>query len=124
MANTTIPFGVLLILLGVVGWVGSGMESPTALIPSVFGLLLVIAGALARKESRRKHAMHAAAMVGLLGFLGSASGLLQLPALLGGAEVARPAAVWSKSAMAVLSAVFVGLCVKSFIDARKARKPA
>jgi hypothetical protein len=124
MANTTILFGVLLILLGVVGWVGSGMESPTALIPSIFGLLLVIAGALARKESRRKHAMHAAAMVGLLGFLGSASGLLQLPALLGGEDLARPAAVWSKSAMAVLSAVFVGLCVKSFIEARKARKAA
>lgn len=124
MASTTILFGVLLIVLGLAGWVGSGMESPTALIPSVFGLLLVIAGAVARNESRRKHAMHAAAMVGLLGFFGSVSGLLQLPALLGGEEVARPAAVWSKSAMAVLSAIFVGLCVKSFIAARKARKTA
>ncbi|MEZ5364390.1 MAG: hypothetical protein R2748_19155 [Bryobacterales bacterium] len=120
MAKTAMLFGVLLILLGLVGWVGSGMESPTALIPAVFGLLLLIAGAVALNESRRKHAMHAAAMVGLLGF-GPASGLLQLPALLGGAEVARPAAVASKSAMAVLSAIFVALCVRSFIAARRAR---
>ncbi|MCB1019726.1 MAG: hypothetical protein H6509_12625 [Bryobacterales bacterium] len=124
MAKTTMLFGALLILLGVVGWVGSGMESPTALIPSAFGLLLLIAGGAALNENRRKHAMHGAAMVGLLGFLGSASGLLQLPALLGGAEVARPAAVASKSAMAVLSAIFVALCVRSFIAARKARKIA
>jgi hypothetical protein len=120
MANTAILFGFLLILLGAAGYVGSGMESPTALIPAVFGALLVIAGAVARNESRRKHAMHAAAMVGLLGFLGSAPGLLELPALLGG-EAARPAAVASKSAMAALCAIFVGLCVRSFIAARKGR---
>jgi len=124
MANTTILFGVLLIALGGVGYVGSGMESPTALIPALFGVLLVVAGAIARNEARRKHAMHAAAVVGLLGFLGSASGLADLPALLGGGEVARPMAVASRSAMAVLSIVFVGLCVKSFIDARKSGKLA
>ena len=122
MPNTAILFGVLLILLGFAGWAGSGMESPTALIPAVFGLLLCIAGALARKESRRKHAMHAAAMIGLLGFLGSASGLAELPALLGGGEVARPAATASKSVMAILSAIFVALCVRSFVQARRARQ--
>lgn len=124
MANTAILFGVLLILLGGVGYVGSGMESPTALIPAVFGVLLIVAGAIARNEARRKHAMHGAAMIGLLGFLGSASGLLQLPALLSGGEVARPMAVASRSAMAVLSIIFVGLCVKSFIDARRSGKLA
>ena len=44
------------------------------------------------------------------------------PALLGGQEVARPAAVISQSIMGALTAVFVALCVKSFIDARKARQ--
>ena len=124
MANTAMLFGALLILLGAAGYVGSGMESPTALIPSVFGVLLLIAGAIARNEARRKHAMHGAAMVGLLGFLGSASGLLELPALLSGGEVARPMAVASRSAMAVLSLVFVALCVRSFIAARRSGKLA
>ena len=41
----------------------------TALIPAAFGLALLLCGALALKESRKKHAMHAAAMVGLLGWV-------------------------------------------------------
>ncbi len=123
MANTAMLFGGLLIALGIAGYVGTGMASPTALIPSVFGVLLTIAGWIARDESRRKHAMHGAAMAGLLGFLGSASGLVELPALLGG-EAARPAAVISRSAMAVLCLIFVVLCVRSFIDARRSGKLA
>jgi len=122
MPTTTTLFGALLILLGVIGYFGSGQSSPTALIPAGFGLALVICGALARKEHLLKHAMHGAAMVGLLGFLGTASSLLSLPALLTGGELERPMAVASRSVMAVLCAVFVALCVKSFIDVRKARE--
>ncbi len=77
---------------------------------------------LARNEAMRKHAMHGAVLVGLLGFLGSARGLLQLPALMSGGEVARPAAVIAQSVMALLMALFVGLCVRSFISARAARR--
>jgi hypothetical protein len=47
---------------------------------------------------------------------------MKLPSLLAGQEVARPAAVISQSIMGALTAVFVALCVKSFIDARKARQ--
>ena len=45
MATTTIGFGIVLIILGAAGFVGSGMAHPTALIPAAFGLLLVIFGA-------------------------------------------------------------------------------
>ena len=124
MATTTIGFGIVLIVLGVGGYFGSDRVSLTALIPAAFGLLLAIFGALARDEKRRKMAMHIAVTVGLLGFLGTVSGLLQLPALLSGGEVARPGAVVSKSIMAVLMAVYVGMCVKSFIDARRKRAGA
>lgn len=123
MASVTITFGGLLIALGVGGWVATGQESPTALIPAAFGLLLALLGMLARKESLRKHAMHGAAMVGLLGLLGSARGLMGLPALLSG-EAERPAAVVSQVLMAVLCALFVWLCVRSFIAVRKAREAA
>ena len=97
MANTTIGFGIVLIVLGLGGYFGSDRVSLTALIPAAFGLLLVIFGALARDEKRRKMAMHIAVTVGLLGFLGTVSGLLQLPTLLSGGVVERPAAVVSKS---------------------------
>ncbi len=116
-----ITFGGLLIALGFGGWFATGQESPTALIPAGFGLLLAALGLLARKENLRKHAMHGAAMVGLLGLLGSARGLMGLPALLGG-TAERPAAVISQTLMAVLCAVFVWLCVRSFIAVRRARE--
>jgi hypothetical protein len=120
MAATTITFGGLLIALGLAGWVATGQQSPTALIPAAFGLLLAVLGYLARKENLRKHAMHGAAMVGLLGFLGSARGLAGLPAFLSG-EAERPAAVVSQAVMAAACLVFVGLCVRSFVAARRAR---
>ena len=122
MAATTIWFGIILILLGLVGYFGSGGVSVTALIPAGFGVVLTALGFAARSDSSRRHAMHAAAALGLLGFLGTVPGLLQLPTLLAGGNVARPPAVISQSIMALLMVLFVGLCVKSFIDARKARE--
>src|SRR5215467_9296051 len=68
MANVTIGFGLVLAALGVGGYVATGRTSLTALIPLAFGLVLVVCGALARREALRKHAMHAAAVLGLLGF--------------------------------------------------------
>jgi hypothetical protein len=124
VANITIVFGILLILLGLGGWFGSGGASMTALIPAAFGIVLLILGVIARNEKVRKHAMHVAVIVGLLGFFGSASGLLSLPAVLSGEPVERPAAVISKSIMAVLSLLYVARCVKSFIDARRNRATA
>ena len=121
MATTTIGFGIVLILLGLGGYFGTDRVSLTALIPAAFGLLLVIFGALARDDKRRKMAMHIAVTVGLLGFLGTAPGLVKLPMLLMGGEVQRPAAVVAQSIMAVLMAIYVAMCVKSFIDAVKGR---
>jgi|HigsolmetaAR201D_1030396.scaffolds.fasta_scaffold66710_2 hypothetical protein len=120
MYRITIAVGVLLILLGVGGYLAT-RTSLTALIPAGFGVLFLILGLIARNPNSRKHAMHAAAMLGVLGILGSARGLAKLPALLSGEQVARPGAVAAQSAMAVVLIVFVALCVKSFVDARLAR---
>ncbi len=124
MANTTIVFGVVLIVLGVGSYFGTNMVSPTALIPAAFGLLLIVFGVLAKDEKRRKMAMHIAVTVGLLGFLGTITGLLKLFTMLAGGEVARPTAVVAQSIMAILMLVYVGMCVKSFIDARRRRAGA
>jgi len=124
LANITIVFGVVLIVLGVGSYFGTNMVSPTALIPAAFGLLLIVFGVLAKDEKRRKLAMHIAVTVGLLGFLGTITGLLKLFTMLAGGEVARPTAVVAQSIMAILMLVYVGMCVKSFIDARRRRAGA
>ena len=121
MPGLTIVFGLILIALGVVGYFATGRQSPTALIPAFAGALFLVLGLVARSPGARKHAMHAAAALAVLGFLGTVPGLIKFFRMLGGAEVARPAAVRSQAIMAVLCVVFVILCVRSFIAARRAR---
>ena len=121
MAIITIVYGSLLILLGLAGYLGSDRTSLTALIPLLFGVPLETLGVLALvKPGARKHLMHAAATIALLGLLGTIKSLLKLPALLQGVPMERPAAVAAQCIMAVLSLIFLALCVRSFIVARRA----
>jgi len=120
MAKITIGLGLVLIALGLGGYVGTGREHLTALIPVLFGLPLLILGLIALKERRRKGAMHVAVVIGLLGFAGTVRGLMRLPVLLTGGQLDRPAAVAVQAAMAIVCFVFVLLCVRSFIKARRA----
>ncbi len=119
MPRIIFTFAAIFIVLGIGAYWRTGMESWTALIPAIFGLLLALAGGLSLKSL--KHGGHVAALLGVLGFLGTAKSLLKLQALFAGAPVDRPAAVSVQAAMAVLCLLFIALCVKSFIDARRGR---
>ena len=123
MPATTIALGAALIVLGLGGYGLTGGASPTALIPAAFGLLLLLAGLLARNDRMRMHAMHAAVLIALLGFLGSARGLLGLGKVFDG-TAARPAAIVSQTIMALLTLGYIVVAVRSFIQARKARRAA
>lgn len=120
MPSKTLLCGTLLIALGAVGY---GMQDPdhhsrTALIPAGFGVVFILLGLLARKDNLRKHAMHFAAALGLLGFLANVI-LLLLKAARG--ELTVSLAPICQALMAVICAVFVGLCVHSFVQARRRR---
>ncbi len=163
MAKQTIVFGLLLIGLGLYGYLGADPNamttepqstvtgqapqansddapetqpeskaadsaseksgpSKTALIPSAFGLLLLICGTLGLDEKMRKHAMHGAAAVGLVGFLAAGGRLAsKLNDLLAG-NISRP--MTFIILMAILCLVYVLLSVRSFIQARRARSAA
>ena len=112
MSSWTIGYGAVLTALGVGGYVATGQESKTALIPAGFGVVAAGLGVLARTERFRTPALVAGAVVGVAGFAGSARALGKLPALLRGEPVERPAAVIAQSIMAGLSAVYVaGLAI-------------
>jgi hypothetical protein len=118
MPGTTRLFAIILILLGVASYSLTGRTSVTALIPAFFGAVLLVCAIVARaNEGARKHAMHAAVAVGLVGALAALA--RGLPAALGG-DASRPA-VMSQLAMGVLLLIYVALGVQSFIAARKAR---
>jgi hypothetical protein len=123
MAKVTLVFAVVFVALGLVGFIGTGSEHYTALIPALLGLLLGIFGALSLSPNpgRRKLFMHINVTLGLLGFLGTAMGLIQWFQMLAGATVKNPPATESKAIMALLCVIYVALCIRSFIAARKAR---
>ena len=119
MVNSTLGLGVILVVLGLVGFFSTGTQSVTALIPTFFGIIFIILGIIAAKESSRKMAMHIAMGLGLLGLIGSFPGLIKVFSLLTGGEVARPAAVLAQSVMAILLIIYLLMGIKTFIDARK-----
>lgn len=121
MAKLTIVYGIIFIVMGLYGYFGISSESITALIPAFFGIPMLILGWLALNEKYLKHAMHGAAVLTLLGFAGTVSGLIKFFKMLSGVELERPAAVTVQAIMSVLCLVFLVLAVKSFIDARKNR---
>ena len=121
MAKVTLVFAVAFIALGLVGFITTGSQHPTALIPAVLGLLLGIFGILSFNPGRRKLFMHINVTLALLGFLGTVMGLFQWFSMLAGHAVPNPPATESKAIMALLCLVYVILCIRSFIAARKAR---
>jgi len=121
MPGTALATGAVLVLTGVVGYVVSDAASPTALLPAVLGLVIAALGVVAqRSEGARRHAMHAAVAVALLGALGSLPQAAQIGDALSGASD-RPVAAFAGLVTVLVCAVFVALGVRSFIAARRAR---
>ncbi len=119
MAPVAMGCGVLLVLLGVGFYLGTDRVSPTPLIPAAFGVVFFILGLLARRDRLRMHVMHAAALLGLAGV---GIPLWRLwPAISTGEVKSVPATV-ELALMAGICAVFVALCVRSFIMARRSRR--
>jgi uncharacterized membrane protein HdeD (DUF308 family) len=116
LARVTIVFGVLLIVLGVIPFAMSGAK--TALIPAYVGVVLAVLGAVAINRGARKHAMHAAVIVGLLGFLAAAG---RLGSSMSSGKAPSALGATSLGLMALLTLVFVVLCVRSFVQARRQR---
>jgi len=123
MAKVTLVFAVLLVALGLAGYIGTGSEHPTALIPTWIGLALGVGGLLAisPNEGRRKLFMHINVTIGLVGFLGGAGSAVRgyLRTTEFGLDPITPA-LESQLTLALLMFIYILLCVRSFINARRA----
>ncbi len=125
MPKITIGFGLLLCgLSAAVLLLKQEFQLGTWLIPSVVGLPLIVLGLLADlNAASRKHLMHAAVTLALLGGLVAlVQGIRQIVQLMVSGKEILPLAAGMIWAMTVLCFAFVGLCVRSFIAARKARE--
>jgi hypothetical protein len=112
--------GVILILIGVVGYIygaNIGHASLTALIPAAFGIVIGLFSWIGHmKESFRMHMMHVAVLFGLLGFL-----LPTVRLVMNADKFSLSAATISQVAMAIVCLLFVLGSVQSFISARRSR---
>jgi hypothetical protein len=125
MAKVSLVFAVLLVILGLVGYVITGSVHPTALIPTWFGLALGLFGflAISPNESRRKVFMHINVTIGLVGLIGAAASALHEYGHARSLGMApNSIALASQLTMAGLMLIYVNLCVRSFINARRSRQ--
>lgn len=134
MPAITILIGMMMLLVGIgsYGWAmvdaarNGGYASPTALIPAAFGLILLVLGGISTNVKLRKHMMHAAVGIALIGFLAVASTLgirnyTNIGNLITGKPVANPIALGSQIFMAGACLLLVLLGVNSFVQARRKR---
>jgi hypothetical protein len=119
MAKLTFLVGVLLVAVGVVGYLGSGAASVTALIPAFIGIIFVALGLLGRNERLVKHSMHAAMLLALLAIGGTFSGILAALSWIAGTPPERPMAVVAQTVTALACALLLVGGIRSFIAARR-----
>jgi hypothetical protein len=112
--------GLVLVLLGVLGYALTSTKSLTAFIPSVSGLLL-LASPRARKPCAATPCTLAAG-VSLLGLLGTLSGLVTLTGSFFGGTLERPVAVIAQGLTALVCLLFLIFAVRSFVAARRQRR--
>lgn len=123
MARVARITGIVLMVLGVVYFVVTGSIHKTALIPTWFGVALLLCGVLANTPDTKKVMlwMHIAVTVGLIGFL--FPGFRAVRAFAGSAALTpmKQTAATESLIMAVICAIFTAICVRNFIANRRAR---
>lgn len=118
MTTITLAVGAVLTVLGIAGYALTGAASLTALIPGLVGVLILVCGLLARQEKLRRHAIHGALAVALLGAAGSLTNVVKIGQVFAG-TAERPAAIVVSTIMFVVLAAFIALGVRSFAAARR-----
>jgi fucose 4-O-acetylase-like acetyltransferase len=117
MFRLTVVAGFVLVAMGFIGYLVTGATSPTALIPSLVGLLLF--GCLAVARVRHALGMHLALAVALLGALGALPNVARIGQLAGG-TAERPAAVVVSTLMFLVLLGYLVAGIRSFVTARRA----
>ena len=126
MSEISLIFGALLSFLGLGAYAEAEDKHITALIPSFLGLPLLFLGLAGQRAEQTKDAMHAAAGIGLLGFLISLQGLLFpefFPQTAGG-YTEHPRRGMVQAMTTALTGIYVILSFKSFLEARRVRQEA
>ncbi|MBB3667962.1 hypothetical protein [Garicola koreensis] len=116
MPKLTFTTGGVLVVVGLIGYIGTGFASVTAMIPAFIGVLLLISGWIAVKKLML--GIHIALVVALIGALGMFMPLQDLGALFAG-DADNPPAVIAALVSLIVLLVYLVLGVRSFVAARR-----
>ena len=120
MTGFTFAVGGILAATGLVAYFASDASSITALIPAALGVLFIVAALISRAPKVRRHALHAALVIALLGIAGTAMNVMKVGELLAG-TVERPNAVIASTVTFAVLFVFPAVGIVSFVRARRYR---
>ena len=98
-------YAISLILLGVIGYFVTGLQSVTALIPAFFGIVVLLILLVFRRFTKPKITLWILIVFSLIGFIATVKGVPKVFDLLQGNDMQRPAAVISQTIMTVLSII-------------------
>lgn len=119
-----IILGIVLVVLGVGAYVLSDFASITALIPAVFGVLVAILGVVGYQETdRQRLAAYGIGLLAVLGLLGSTRGIPDIIALLTGEAVESTIAAVAQGTMIVICLVLLAAVIQFIRDTRTTTNP-
>lgn len=120
MTGLAFAVGGILTATGLITYFASDASSMTALIPAALGMLILIAAFVSRAPKARRHALHAALAIALLGIAGTAMNVMKLGDVFAG-TAERPNAVIASTVSFIVLLVFLAAGVASFVRARRNR---
>ena len=120
MTGLAFAVGGILTASGLIAYFASDASSMTALIPAALGVLILITAFVSRAPKARRHALHAALAIAVLGIAGTAMNVMKLGELFAG-TAERPNAVIASTVTFVVLLVFLGAGIASFVRARRYR---
>ena len=119
-----IVLGIALVVLGVGAYVLSDFASITALIPAFFGVLIAILGVVGYQQTdRQRLAAYGIGLLAVLGVLGSTRGIPDIIALVTGGAVESTMAAVSQGTMIAVCLVLLAAVIQFIRDTRKRTNP-
>ena len=105
--RSSLIIGVGLVVLGIGAWVLTDFASITALIPAIFGILVVGFASVGRETDRQRLGVYGIGSLGALTILGSLRAVPEVIALASGETVDSTVAMASQGIMIVLGLALV-----------------
>lgn len=116
--SSAIGIGVALVLVGVGAWALTDFAHATALIPALFGILVVGLASVGQETDRESLAVYGIAAVGAVGALGSLRAVPDVIALATGDGVDSAVAVASQGLTIVLGLALVAVAARAVLADR------